>query len=456
MEIVGQGGDHPPPAKKFKKGNGKAIVPGTSEPVEVTTPEHERERGRPGPGHRSSTGAVFTVRKREVHVAGEASFKNQRGVVGHQTEGSLQQAKVERTAPIRWHHHHQDIAEVPPDIIPTEDPTQRPTAYVLPIPQGSQTTVTQASKYYGHTPSSAASQHVPPKVQPQLRVDTAGLRRASGPVAPSPATHFIPHSGISAPSASAETWSYHPSQFGLPTPQQYETPSHYETPAAIQTFNPSFVQHPSMQSQQPSSDNYPPPPESQMHPHQHSPDHPVAFEDPQYAASVAHATPAGYHAGQASTGVSPQPAVVYQYPPQSVNDPSMPPHAHHAHAQGSASIGTGYGLGMSGYPTQPQLQSDVQSIPPHVQAYTPTAQGTWDQSGQDHLVAYSTGFVQSMSTPMPMPAHSGFDHQDLQSQQVVDIPFSIPSQPWNPATSDITESTPYPTAPDAYTNAHSY
>jgi len=274
-------------------------------------------------------------------------------------------------------------------------------------------------------------------------------------------TYHIPYSGVSAPSASAEPWTYHPSQIGLPTPQQaqqYETPSHYGTPAAVQTFN-SYVQHPGMQSQQPSPDNYPPPPESQTHPHQHTPDHPVAFEDPQYAASVAsvaHATPAAvYPGGQASTGVSPQPAIVYQYPPQPVNGPSIPPQAHHAHAQGSASRVTGYPLGMTGYPTQPQPQSDVQSIPPQMQAYTPTAQGPWDQSGQERLAAYSTGFAQSISTPNPMPAHSGFD-QDLQPRQAMDIPFTIPPQPWNPATSDITPSTPYSTAPNAYTNTHSY
>jgi hypothetical protein len=462
IEIVGQSGDHPPPAKKFKNGKGKAVVQSTSELVEVTSLEHEHERGRPGPGHRSSTGPVFSVRKREKHVPVGASFKNVRGAVEHQPEGSLQQVKVERSAPIGWQRHHQDIAEVSPGIVRgSEDPTQRPSAYISPTSQGPQT-VTSASKYYGHTPSSAASQHIPPKMQPQLHVDTAGLRQVSGSVAPSPVAHYLPHSGITAPSASAETWSYHPSQFGLPTPQQYETPNHYETPAAVQTFNPSYVQHPGpgMQSQQPSPDNYPPPPESQMHPHQHTPDHhpvthPVTFEDPQYTASAAHATPAVYQAGQASTGVSPQPAMVYQYPPRPVNGSSMPPQAHHVHAQGSVPRGTGYGLGLSGYPTQPQLQSDVQSIPHQVQTYTPTAQGNWDQPGQEHLAAYSTGFVQSMSTPMQMPAHSGFD-QDLQPQQAVDIPFAIPSQPWNPATSDITAPTPYPTAPNAYTNAHSY
>ena len=457
MEIAGQGGDHPSPVKKFKKAKGKAVVHGGSELVEVTTLEHEQERGRPDPVHRSSMGSVFAIRKREKHS--ETSFKNGRGVVGHHGESSLQSFKVERSAPIGWQRHHQEFADATPEIVrASEGPPQRPTVYVPPTPQ---TAVTPGSKYYSHTPSSASSQPGPQKLQPQLRVDTAGLRQVSGAVAPSPVTHHIPHSGISTPSASAETWSYHPSQFGLPTPQQaqqYETPSHYGTPAAVQTFN-SYVQHPGMQSQQPSPDNYPPLPESQMHPSQHTPDHPVAFEDPQYAASVTHATPAVsvYPGGQASTGVSPQPAMVYQYPPQSANCPSMPPQAHHAHAQGSASRGTGYGLGMTGYPTQPQLQSDVQSIPPQVQAYTPTAQaqGTWDQSGQEHLAAYSTGFVQTMSTPMPMPAHSGFD-QDLQPQQAMDIPFTIPSQPWNPATSDITASTPYSAASNAYTNTHSY
>lgn len=461
VEIVGQGDDHPPPTKKFKKAKAKAVVQGGSELVEVTTLEHEQERGRPDPMHRSSMGSVFTVRKREKQVAGEASYKNVRDVVGHQAEGSLQQVKVERSAPIGWQQHHQEIADVPHEVVRTsEGLTQRPTTYAPPTPQGPQTTVPPGSKYYGHTPSSTSSQHVPPKPQPQLRVDTAGLRQVNGSVAPSPVAHHIPHSGISAASASApaEPWSYHPSQFGLPTPQQtqqYDTPSHFGTPAAVQTFNPSYIQHPGMQSQQPSPDNYPPPPESQMHPHQHTPDHPVTFEDPQYAASVAHATPSVYPGGQASTTVSPQPAIVYQYPPQPVNGPSMPPQVHHAHSQGSASRGTGYGLGMTGYPTQPQLQSDVQSIPTQVQTYTPTAQGTWDQPGQEHLAAYSTGFVQTMSAPMPMPAHSGFD-QDLHAQQAVDIPFTIPSQPWHPATSDIPVSTSYSTVPSAYTNAHSY
>jgi len=459
VETVGQGGDHPPPAKKFKKVKIKAVVHGGSEPVEVTTLEHEQERGRPDPMHRSSGGSVFTVRKREKYVAAEASFKNVRGGVGHQAEGSVQQGKVGRSAPVGWQRHHQEIADVPPEIVSaSEGPAQQPTTYVPPTPQGPQTTAGPGTNYYGHTPSSAPSQHFPPKPQPPLRVDTAGLRQVDGSVAPSPATHHIPHSGISAPSASAETWSYHPSQFGLPTPQQaqqYETSSHYGTPSTVQTFNPSYIQHPGMQSQQSSPDNYPPPPESQMHPHQHTPDHPVTFEDPQYTASVAHAAPAVYQGGQASTGVSPQPAMVYQYPTQPGNGASMPQQAHHVHSQGSAPRGTGYGLGMTGYPTQPQLQSDVQSIPTQVQSYTPTAQGTWDQSGQEHLGAYSTGFVQSMSTPIPVPGHSSFD-QDLQPQQAADMPFTIPSQPWNPAPSDITASTPYSNASNAYPNAHSY
>lgn len=422
--------------------------------MEVTTLEHEQERGRPDHVHRSSMGSVFTVRKREKH--GETNLRNGRGVMGSQGEGSSHPVKVERSAPIGWQRHQQAFADAPPEPVrASETPTQRPTTYVPPTPQGPQATVAPGNKYYGHTPSSASSQHDPPKLQPQLRVDTAGLRQVSSSIVPSPVTYHIPHSGTSAPSALAEPWTYHPSQFGLPTPQQtqqYETPTHYGTPAAVQTFN-SYVQHSGMQSQQPSPDNYPPPPESLMH--QHTPDHSVAFEDPQYAASVAHATPAVYPGGQASTGVSPQPAMVYQYPPQPANGPSIPPQTHHAHAQGSASRGTGYRVGMTGYPTQPQLQSDVQSIPPQMQAYTPTSQGPWDQPGQEHLAAYSTGFVQSMSTPHSMPAHSGFE-QDLQPQQTLDLPFTIPPQPWNPATSDITPSTPYSTVPNAYINTHSY
>lgn len=460
LEIVGQNAHHPPPAKKFKKGENRASVHSTSELVEVTTPEQERERGKHGPGHRPSAGSVFTVRKRDKHVAGEASGTSISGVARHQAEEPLLQVKVEGVAPIGWQQHHQEIAEVPPNIIrASEDPVQNPTVYAPPTPQGAQT-VAPASKYYCHTsaPASTPPQPVPPKIQPQLRVDTASLRPANTSIAPSPATHYIPHTGISAPSASAETWSY---QYGLPTPQQaqqYSTPSHYETPAAVQAFNPSYVQHPGMQSQQHSPDDYPPVPlESKMHPHHHTPDHPVAFEDPQYAASATHATPAPlqmqasvYQAGQPSTGVSPQPAMVYQYTPRGVNGTSMTPHAHHA--QGSTPRGTGYGLGMSGYPTQPQLQSEVQPIPPQVQTYTPTAQGTWDRSGQDHLAAYSSGFVQSMNTPMPMSAHSG----DLQAQRPMDLPFTISSQSWDPTTSDINASTSYPPAPNAYTNTQSY
>jgi len=463
MEALGQGADHPPPPKKFKKGKNKTGVHGASEPVEVTTPENEHERGRPGPGHRASVGSVFTVRNRdkEKHVTGEASFNNGCGVRGHQAEGSSRQVKVEGNAPIGWQRHHQELAEVPSDIVRApEDPTQTPTPYVSPTPQGTQT-LTSTSKYYGHGASSATpQQHVPPKMHPQLRVDTASVRTVSNSVAPSPATHYIPHSGISAPSASVDTWTYHTAQYSLPTPQQapqYSTPGHYSTPVAVQSFaNPSYVQHPGMQSQQHSPDNYPPPPETQMHPHHHTPDHPVAFDDAQYAAPVARATPAVYQAGQSSTGVSPQPAIVYQYPPQPIHGTSMPQQAHHTHAQqGSAPRGIGYGMGIPGYPTQPQLQSDVQSMPPQVQSYTPTTQGTWDQSGQDHLAAYPSGFVQPMSAPVPMSAHPGFD-QDLGAQRAMEISFTIPPQPWDPATSDINTSAPYAPGPNAYTNAHSY
>ena len=476
IEIVGQGVDHLPPAKKFKKSQNKVLSHSTSEPIEVTDPElQERERARPNLGHHRASGcSVFTVRrKRDKHVAGEASLRKWCDGAGHQTEGSLPQVKVEGTAPIGWQRHHQDIAELPPDIIRApEDPVQNAsasarananaTAYVSPTSQGPQTTVTPATKYYGHAPSAAAAaaaatpqQHVPPKIQPQLRVDTTGVQPGSASVAHSPAAHYIPHSGISAPSASAsvsaETWSYHTSQsqYGLPTPQQQT--QQYPTPGAVQAFNSSYH----------TPDGYPPPPESQMHPHHRTPEHPVAFEDPQYA----HATPAPlqmqaqsvYQAGQSSTGVSPQPAIVYQYPPQPVNGSSMPPHAHHAHPGGSAPRGTGYGLAMSGYPTQPQHQPDVQSVAPRVQTYTPTAQGTWDQSGQDHLAAaypsgqnhlaaaYPSGLVQ----PIPMSAHSGFD-QDLQpQQQPMEMPYTMPAQPpWDPTTS-----TP---APNAYASAHSY
>lgn len=465
METVGQTADHPPPPKRFKKGDSRASIHGTSELVEVTTLEHERERGKHGPGHRPLAGAVYTVRKRDKHVAGEASGNSMSGVMRHQAEEPLPQVKVEGAPPIGWQQHHEEIAEVPSDIIRVpDDPAQNPTTYVPPTPQGTQT-VAPASKYYCHTsaPASATPQHGPPKMQPQLRVDTAGPRPVNAPIAPSPATHYIPRSGISAPSASADTWAYHTPQYGLPTPQQaqqYSTPSHYATPTTAQAFNSSYVQHPGMQSQHHSPDNYPPvPSESQVHPHHQTPDGPVAFEDPQYAASIAHATPAPlqmqasvYQAGQTSTGVSPQPAMVYQYTPHPVNGTSMTPQAHLVHAQGSAPRGTGYGPGPSGYPTQPQLHSDVQPIQPQVQTYTPTAQGTWDQSGQDHLAAYSSGFV---NTPLPMPTHSGFD-QDLQAQQPMEMPFTIPSQSWDHTTSDINASTPYPPAPNAYTNTRSY
>jgi hypothetical protein len=226
-----------------------------------------------------------------------------------------------------------------------------------------------------------------------------------------------------------------------------------------QSFNTPYVQHPGMQSQQHSPDNYPPPqppPESQSqrHPHHHTPEHAVAYEDPQYAAAVRIQAPV-YQPGQPSIGVSPPPGMVYQqYPPRPVQTPHAHAHAH-AHAQASAPGGTGYGLGMSGYPGQPQGPPDVQSIPPQVQTFTPTAQGAWDQSGQNHhLVSYSSGFAH------PMTAHSGYG-QDLQApQQPMEVSFSMPSQhsQWDPTNvdMDLNPSSSYPPASNAYPNSHAY
>jgi hypothetical protein len=223
MDIVGQStSDHPPPVKKLKKSKGKAVVHGTAEPVEVTALEQEREheRGKPGPRSRPSVGSVFSIRNRDRHVASEASPSDV-SVVECQAEDSLQQIKVEGAPPIGWTRHHQEIAEVPPGIIRApapalDDSTQHPEAvYIPPAPQGAPT-----SRYYGYPPAAATpQQHAPPpKMQPRLRVDTAGILPANASVAPSPAGHYVPHSGISAPSAppSAETWSYHAPQYGLP------------------------------------------------------------------------------------------------------------------------------------------------------------------------------------------------------------------------------------------------